>query len=130
MFIKTRYIFSHRCYKIVINNLDLFVCVKRTPHGHLFFSSYKRTSVQHRKFYVHNNTFHSVISEIRMNLPLVIFKGKNITESIMKDFIDNIIYKEVMTIFKLYILFAMYVCTVKTTNARVGRPLNNVTIYK
>jgi len=36
------------------------------------------TIVQHSILYNNNNTFYSIISKIRMNLPLIKFKGKNI----------------------------------------------------
>jgi len=65
------------------------------------------TNVQHDKFYVHYNTFCSVISKIRIHLPPIKCKGKNITYAILESFINIFIKKQVMNIFKqncLYIL--------------------------
>lgn len=45
-------------------------------------------------FYVHNNTFFSVISKIiRVILPIKKCKEKNIMYGIMEDFIDTIIFE-------------------------------------
>jgi len=46
------------------------------------------TYIKYGKFYVHNNTFYSVISKIKGNLPLIKCDGKNI---ISEDFIDIIL---------------------------------------
>jgi len=59
------------------------------------------TIVQYNKLYVQNNSFYTVIiSKIRVKLPLIKFKEKNIIQGISKDFIDIIIFKSVMVILK------------------------------
>jgi len=76
-----------------------------TGIGYLCF-----TNVQHGKLYIHNNTFYSVIYKIKMNFLFIKFKGKIIIQGIAENFIDTFIQKQVMTIFKLYIVhFKMFI---------------------
>jgi len=50
--------------------------VKYIRGRHTGFGFFRLTNVQHDKFYVHNNTFYSVISKITMNLCLKKFKSE------------------------------------------------------